>query len=806
MSRWDGLSPRERAELMALFAREGVTDVRRIRTIYDEGGDIKPAVVDADYPRMKETLDLVNSSDANFVSRLKDANRRTIPDWEVKGNVATHKLGWTTMDGKAYVYPLVQEIDGELYDFTDPKYGFDDYDKAAIDHALSTGDYVAMPKESDARWFTESYKNHYPTFNKYSGGGDKSGDSEVMVRLGEDDYLHQGELDPAVVVAESKKPMTYIPREMFNIVKDKPASEEEMALRKVVDSLVRKDKPTPLTILDSYRSAYRNPFIVNPFAYNIPVVNRFAYGGDEDNNDLYTDEIPASVVYGKDKSYKQKHKEAKLALRTGRKNNRRIISSLSDMLDLPKDAPFPLNILTSNTTIKDDDTYLKSMELASGLSDIDRLKDKVKKARYDRVNNALGINNPLSQVYRWFHRHNTGVNNVMSNKGADIIDLSKNVIRLSPDSKQRTALFNEFVESYYPTVKTAEWYKNNKDTEIIDKFRIPASNINIFGGIEDGMFKIDSLSNFNPNTTVIPARNIRSDIPAIVKLNIKDKERIDDYSDLAIEARKNINSRTAPRAFMGIAYNFYNDDDKKFLKDLISGKLYDTVVSNAKKNGEDISKYDYLKPDNAFNNSMYARNKLLKYIDDQRYFGSTLEEMYDSNFDHDVSRVALKYSRDFNIDMPFNISDMDAGVNPKIAQSESKGQVVDYNNGPYSAFYNPIGDDVRYTFIGTDGKEYPISYYNASVLDGKTVLGNKNGGMFIGRLQDVSNGQLDMINEYLKNNPSWLMRTDLGSFDQYRLDSPTLREYLRQYMEHPSENDPNVYVVGTTKDNKFDVK
>lgn len=285
MSRWDGLSPRERAELMALFAREGVTDVRRMRTIYDEGGDIKPAVVDADYPRMKETLDLVNSSDANFVSRLKDANRRTIPDWEVKGNVATHKLGWTTMDGKAYVYPLVQEIDGELYDFTDPKYGFDDYDKAAIEHALSTGDYVAMPKESDARWFTESYKNHYPTFNKYSGGGDKSGDSEVMVRLGEDDYLHQGELDPAVVVAESKKPMTYIPREMFNIVKDKPASEEEMALRKVVDSLVRKDKPTPLTILDSYRSAYRNPFIVNPFAYNIPIVNRFGLGGDEQSVD-----------------------------------------------------------------------------------------------------------------------------------------------------------------------------------------------------------------------------------------------------------------------------------------------------------------------------------------------------------------------------------------------------------------------------------------------------------------------------------------------------------------------------------------
>lgn len=306
MSRWDGLSPRERAELMALFAREGVTDVGRMRSIYDEGGDIKPAVVKADYPRMREVIDLVNSSDANFVSRLRDKNRRTIPDWENKGYVATHKLGWTTKDGKAYVIPLVQEIDGELYDFTDPKYGFEDAFGAALDHALSTGDYVALPKDSDARWFTESYKNHYPEFNKYSGGGDKSGNSEVMVRLGDDDYLHQGELNPAVVIAESKKPMTYIPGEMFNIAGGKPASEEEIALRKVVDSLVRKEKPTPLTILDNYRSAYRNPFIVNPFAYNTPMVNKFDSGGDKDDdlsyiygNDVYNGYIEPSVVSSK---------------------------------------------------------------------------------------------------------------------------------------------------------------------------------------------------------------------------------------------------------------------------------------------------------------------------------------------------------------------------------------------------------------------------------------------------------------------------------------------------------------------------
>jgi hypothetical protein len=75
--------------------------------------------------------------------------------------------------------------------------------------------------------------------------------------------------------------------------------------------------------------------------------------------------------------------------------------------------------------------------------------------------------------------------------------------------------------------------------------------------------------------------------------------------------------------------------------------------------------------------------------------------------------------------------------------------------------------------------------------------------MFVGRIQDVTPTQLDIINNYLKNNPSWIYCSDLGSFDQYRLDAPSLEEYLQQYYEHPDPNDPNVYTVGTTEHNKL---
>lgn len=119
-----------------------------------------------------DILALVLSSNANFVNRLKQEGRSTIPDWKVEGNIATHKLSAEIgEDGRVYVYPNVQEIDGKLKDFTDPKYGYSDEGRwDAMNSAIKHNDYVVFPDIESAVWFTENYKNK-GWFPEFSDGG-----------------------------------------------------------------------------------------------------------------------------------------------------------------------------------------------------------------------------------------------------------------------------------------------------------------------------------------------------------------------------------------------------------------------------------------------------------------------------------------------------------------------------------------------------------------------------------------------------------------------------------------------------------
>lgn len=286
MSRWDDLSMGDRAALISLFIKEGVSDTKVMRRLYDEYGDtadIKPAVSNASYPREREVLDLVNNSKADFVSRLIDENRVTIPDWNNKDDIATHKLSYARDGDRWIIYPNVQNIDGKLYDFSDPKYGLNK-GRQALDSALYSGDYVEVPSEADARWFTESYKRYYPGFNKYDGKTEKS---QKMVRLGKDDYLVPEELKPSVVTPDSNKENITIPIDYLFPERDDVGYKLD-TLRDVMQSIVDRDKKVrnnPLETLNGYNSAYRNPFIENPYYRNYINYgyNRFDKGGKSDS-------------------------------------------------------------------------------------------------------------------------------------------------------------------------------------------------------------------------------------------------------------------------------------------------------------------------------------------------------------------------------------------------------------------------------------------------------------------------------------------------------------------------------------------
>lgn len=105
---------------------------------------------------------------SNMYSRMKDPNRKTIKDWKT-GKVATHKLSYATVDDKTVVYPNIQEINGELYDFTDPKNNRGKWD--SLRRAIDTGDTLQFNNESDADKFVNNYKKKFKGFDKYAGGG-----------------------------------------------------------------------------------------------------------------------------------------------------------------------------------------------------------------------------------------------------------------------------------------------------------------------------------------------------------------------------------------------------------------------------------------------------------------------------------------------------------------------------------------------------------------------------------------------------------------------------------------------------------
>ena len=105
---------------------------------------------------------------SNMYSRMKDSNRKTIKDWKT-GKVATHKLSYATVDDKTIVYPNIQEINGELYDFTDPKNNRGKWD--SLRRAIDTGDTLQFNNEADADKFVNNYKKKFKGFDKYAGGG-----------------------------------------------------------------------------------------------------------------------------------------------------------------------------------------------------------------------------------------------------------------------------------------------------------------------------------------------------------------------------------------------------------------------------------------------------------------------------------------------------------------------------------------------------------------------------------------------------------------------------------------------------------
>lgn len=155
---------------------------------FNEGG-VTPEEKSEEYvpENIDELIKFVNKhKKVNFIQRLKDSYRETIPDWEHTDCVATHKMAVGKDRGKIKVYPMVQEIDGELHDFTDPKYNHGEYD--ALESAEKNNDVIVFDNWDDALWFTQNYKKYYATFDKYSTELDNANQKTIVYDEDKDEY------------------------------------------------------------------------------------------------------------------------------------------------------------------------------------------------------------------------------------------------------------------------------------------------------------------------------------------------------------------------------------------------------------------------------------------------------------------------------------------------------------------------------------------------------------------------------------------------------------------------------------------
>ena len=170
---WDKLSMKEKAAFIRTAVKNGVYNLDDIRSRYNKFAE--NAVIE-------ETVDNVNKSKADFVNRLKDADRQYIKDWEHPGYIATHKLSvGTDSKGNNYIYPEVQNIDGKLVDFTRPPY----LPYAGMISAEEREDTVRVPSIEQGVRFTENYKKYYPKGKTFAKGG------HIYDGLTEDNRLFQ---------------------------------------------------------------------------------------------------------------------------------------------------------------------------------------------------------------------------------------------------------------------------------------------------------------------------------------------------------------------------------------------------------------------------------------------------------------------------------------------------------------------------------------------------------------------------------------------------------------------------------------
>lgn len=133
---------------------------------------------------IEQLIEYANQKKPPFIQRILNNDERSIPLIMEDGKKyhGTHMLTYGERDGKTYVFPEIQDFDGDLIRINWP---------VNLDTAIESGDYLEMDPE-EAEQFTKKYKLYYPNYRPFKK--ENGGQLEAFKQGGQMNVIPEGAL------------------------------------------------------------------------------------------------------------------------------------------------------------------------------------------------------------------------------------------------------------------------------------------------------------------------------------------------------------------------------------------------------------------------------------------------------------------------------------------------------------------------------------------------------------------------------------------------------------------------------------
>jgi len=318
-----------------------------------------------------------------------------------------------------------------------------------------------------------------------------------------------------------------------------------------------------------------------------------------------------------------------------------------------------------------------------------------------------------------------------------LVDLcEQKVARITAETQNVQGIYvSDFVETINSNhIRTASQFKGTADSILTDKM-IPLSAISRFYGVEDGKVKVGRLDQFKDETIVLPVRNKNHGYISLI-VGPEGEER-----------RNKLYFRPLFRTIRA----------RNELKGELRGEVREGKEAFLKARRLVPLPQDYKKATDSLYCLLYTAEAAHPSLE-----SDTLRSLYRTMLLGSIARKKLS---------------------PKSIRK-------------YLPLVSPYPAVGHYKFYDADGR--PVEEETLSnAIDGKIFMADSLGhGVFINRLKDFSDKEMDELNRLLGEHPMCPILIDNGRYARFYLEEGSYQEYISQDLYHP---DDRLYVIGSIR-------